>query len=214
LSTVSGTWIRDTRDKPLDSSRGFYQTLDFGITPSAFGSNTNFIRFLGQNTYYKPLGPLVWANRIEWGAAKAFAGDHVPTSERFFSGGETSLRGFPINGAGPQRTVPACAQPNDPATCTNIRVPFGGNQLFILNSEMRFPLYIMKALGGAVFYDGGNVYNNINARQLVRDYTNTVGFGVRYATPVGPVRFDIGRNLNPITGIKATQFFITLGQAF
>lgn len=214
LSTLSGTWIRDTRDKPLDASRGFYQTLDLGLTPRAFGSNTNFIRFLGQNSYYKPLGPLVWANRIEWGAAKAFAGDHVPTSERFFSGGETSLRGFPINGAGPQRTVPACAQPNNPATCTNIRVPFGGNQLFILNSEMRFPLYIMKSLGGAVFYDGGNVYNAINVRQLVRNYTNTVGFGLRYATPVGPVRFDIGRNLNPITGIKATQFFITLGQAF
>jgi outer membrane protein insertion porin family len=214
LSTLSGTWIRDTRDKPLDASKGFYQTLDLGLTPSAFGSNTNFIRFLGQTSYYKPLGPLVWANRIEWGAAKAFAGDHVPTSERFFSGGETTLRGFPINGAGPQRTVPACATPGDPSTCTNIRVPFGGNQLFIFNSEMRFPLYIMKALGGAVFYDGGNVYNAINARQLIRDYTNTVGFGFRYATPVGPVRVDIGRNLNPVTGIKATQFFITLGQAF
>ncbi len=214
LSTLSGTWIRDTRDKPLDAHRGFYQTVDLGITPSAFGSSTNFVRLLGQNSYYQPLGPIVWANRIEWGAAKGFAGNTVPTSELFFTGGETSLRGFPINGAGPQRTVPACASASDPSTCTNLRLPVGGTQLFIVNSEVRFPLYILSSLGGAAFYDGGNVYRAINIKQLYNNYTNTVGFGLRYATPIGPVRFDVGRNLNPITGIKATQFFITIGQAF
>ena len=45
-------------------------------------------------------------------------------------------------------------------------------------------------------------------------YSNNVGIGFRYATPVGPVRIDIGRNLNPVPGIKSTQYFITLGQAF
>jgi len=93
-------------------------------------------------------------------------------------------------------------------------VPVGGNQLFILNSELRFPLPIKNNLGGVLFYDGGNVYHAVNIRSFVRDYTNTIGFGLRYNTPVGPVRFDIGRNLNPVTGISATQFFITLGQAF
>lgn len=214
LSTVSGTWIRDTRDKPLDAHRGFYQTLDLGVTPTALGADTNFLRLLGQTSYYQPVGPLVWANRVEWGALKGFAGNRVPTSELFFSGGETTLRGFPINGAGPQRTVPACANPNDATSCTNLRVPLGGRQLFIVNSEVRFPLYILNALGGALFYDGGNVYRAISVRDLYRNYTNTVGFGFRYATPIGPIRFDVGRNLNPITGIKATQFFITIGQAF
>lgn len=220
LSTLSSTWIRDTRDKPLDAHQGFYQTLDFGITPKFLGSSTNFVRFMGQGAYYKPLlekKNLVWANRLTLGLAKSFASSHVPTSERFFSGGETTLRGFSINGAGPQRTVPACSQPNDPTTCTNIRVPIGGNQLFMLNSEVRFPLGFSlfgQELGGAFFYDGGNVYGPVNIRQLIRNYTNTVGIGFRYATPVGPVRFDVGRNLNPISGVKATQFFITLGQAF
>jgi outer membrane protein insertion porin family len=83
-----------------------------------------------------------------------------------------------------------------------------------LNSEIRFPLGIMKALGGVVFYDGGNVYNAINLPNFVDNYTNTLGLGLRYATPIGPVRFDIGHNLNPVTGIKSTQYFITLGQAF
>jgi len=214
LSTLSATWIRDTRDKPLDASRGFYQTLDLGITPKALGSSANFARFLGQSSYYKPFGPTVWANRITLGLAKAFGNSDVPTSESFFSGGETTLRGFPINGAGPQRTVPACSNPADPTTCVNLQVPIGGRQLFILNSELRFPLGIKEGLGAAVFYDGGNVYRAINISHFIQDYTNTIGVGLRYKTPVGPIRFDIGRNLNPVTGVKATQFYITLGQAF
>ena len=72
----------------------------------------------------------------------------------------------------------------------------------------------MPNLGGVAFYDGGNVYSNINLRQFIDDYTSTVGVGLRYSTPIGPVRIDIGRNLNPVTGLNATQFFITLGQAF
>jgi outer membrane translocation and assembly module TamA len=90
----------------------------------------------------------------------------------------------------------------------------GGDQLFIFNSELRFPLRIKEGLGAAVFYDGGNVYGPISFSSFIRDYTNTVGVGLRYATPVGPIRFDIGRNLNPVKGVKATQFYITLGQAF
>ena len=143
LSTLSATWIRDTRDKPLDASRGFYQTLDFGITPKALGSNANFARFLGQSSYYKPFGKTVWANRIMLGLAHSFASSDVPTSERFFSGGETTLRGFPINGAGPQRTVPACSNPAVPSTCVNLQVPVGGtsyscsipNSVFLYESK-------------------------------------------------------------------------------
>ena len=96
----------------------------------------------------------------------------------------------------------------------NLQVPVGGRQLFIFNSEFRFPLRIKEGLGAAVFYDGGNVYGPIGVSHFVGDYTNTVGVGLRYSTPVGPVRIDIGRNLNPVPGVKATQFFITLGQAF
>ncbi len=214
LSTLSATWIRDTRDRPLDAHRGFYETVDFGVTPKAIGSSSNFVRLLGQSSYYHPVAGMVWANRVTLGLIKSFAGSLVPTSERFFSGGETTLRGFSINAAGPQRTVPACSNPAVPSTCVNLQVPVGGNQLFMVNSELRFPLGIKKDLGGVVFYDGGNVYRAINFPDLINNYTNTVGIGLRYATPVGPIRFDIGRNLNPVPGLKRTQFFITLGQAF
>jgi outer membrane protein insertion porin family len=214
LSTFSGTLLHDTRDKPLDAHRGMFSTLDLAITPTAFGSSANFAKLFGQYAFYKPVGPLVFANSIRLGLAKAFAGSFVPTSQLFFSGGGTSLRSFPIDQAGPQRLVPFCDVLQGQSGCVNVTVPVGGRQLFILNSELRFPLRVMKALGGVVFYDGGNVYRAINFNDFVNNYTNTIGFGLRYATPIGPVRIDIGHNLNPVPGIKSTQYYITVGQAF
>jgi outer membrane protein insertion porin family len=214
LSTFSGTLIRDTRDKPLDAHRGNFGTLDLGITPGPLGSSATFAKLYGQYAFYKPVGSMVFANSVRLGLAKALASSFVPTSQLFFSGGGTSLRGFPINQAGPQRLVPFCNVLQGQPACVPVSIPVGGRQLFILNSELRFPLKLMKALGGVVFYDGGNVYRAINLNSFVNDYTNTVGFGFRYATPIGPIRFDIGRNLNPVPGVSATQYFITLGQAF
>ena len=214
LSTLSASLIHDTRDNPLDAHRGLYSTTSFGITPTALGSSANFTKLFGQLAYYKPVHSVVFANSIRLGLAAPFAESFVPTSRLFFSGGGTSLRGFPIDEAGPQRLVPFCNVLQGQSGCVNVTVPVGGKQLFILNSEVRFPLKIMKALGGVVFYDGGNVYSAINFNNFVNNYTNTVGIGLRYSTPIGPVRFDLGRNLNPVLGISATQYYITLGQAF
>src|SRR6202011_648858 len=147
LSTVSASLVRDTRDKPLDAHKGMLQSLDFGITPTALGSSANFMKFLGQMAYYKEIGSsIVWANSVRLGVAKPFAGGRIPLSERFFSGGATSLRGYPINGAGTQREISACSNPKDTTTCTAIKVPVGGNDLLVLNSELRFPLPIRKGL--------------------------------------------------------------------
>ena len=215
LSTVSGSLIQDTRDKPLDPHTGHYATIDLGITPTALGSSANFTRLVGQYASYRPVTHLkmVWANSIRLGLAVPFAGSFVPTSQRFFAGGGTTLRGFPINGAGPQRAVSVCP-PGQTTNCSQISVPFGGDQLFILNSELRYPIPVINNLGGVVFYDGGNVYSHVRFSDFVEHYTSTVGLGLRYSTPIGPVRIDVGRNLNPIPGINPFQFFITLGQAF
>jgi len=214
LSTFSATLIHDTRDKPLDAHRGTYSTVNFGITPTALGSSANFTKLFAQYAYYKPVHSLVFANSIRLGLAAPFAGSFVPTSQLFFSGGGTSLRGFPIDQAGPQRLVPFCNVLEGESGCVNITVPVGGKQLVILNSEARFPLGIIKSLGGVVFYDGGNVYSAINFNNFVNNYTNTVGVGLRYSTPIGPVRIDFGRNLNPVPGLNANQYYITVGQAF
>jgi outer membrane protein assembly factor BamA len=214
LSTFSGTLIRDTRDKPLDAHRGMFGTVNLGITPTALGSSANFGRLFGQFATYKQLHSVVLANSIRLGMAKPFAGSFVPTSQLYFSGGGTSLRSFPIDEAGPQRIVPFCSGLQNQTGCVNVTVPVGGRELLILNSEIRFPLRIMKALGGVVFYDGGNVYSAINLSNTLNNYTNTIGFGLRYATPIGPIRIDVGHNLNPVPGINPTQYYITLGQAF
>jgi outer membrane protein insertion porin family len=213
LSSVSTSYVRDTRDNPLDAHKGIYETFTFDLNPTALGSNVDFARILGQTAYYKKIpADIIWANSIRIGLEKSFAGSHVPLSEKFFSGGGSTLRGFPLDGAGPQRTIPACGNPSDPKTCSLITVPVGGDQLFILNSEFRYPLsFIKKNLGFVTFYDGGNVFSKIGFHG---QYTNTVGIGFRYATPVGPIRIDIGHNLNAPPGIKSTQVFVTLGQAF
>ena len=214
LSTLSSTLIRDTRDKPLDAHRGVFATLNIGITPEVLGSSATFARLFGQYAYYKPFHSVVFANSIRLGLAKPLVGSFVPTSQLYFSGGGTSLRGFPIDEAGPQRIVPFCNVLQGQSGCVNVTVPVGGRQLFLLNSEVRFPLRLMKNLGGVVFYDGGNVYSAINFNNFASNYTNTVGIGLRYSTPIGPIRIDLGHNLNPVPGINPTQYFITLGQAF
>jgi outer membrane protein insertion porin family len=214
LSTVSATLLRDTRDHPLDAHRGVLQNLTVSMSPTALGSSVNFAKLFGQYAFYKPFHSVVFANSVRLGLAKAFSGSFVPTSQLYFSGGGTTLRGFPIDEAGPQRIVPFCNVLKNQTGCVNITVPVGGTQLFILNSEIRFPLPINKKLGGVVFYDGGNVYSAINFSSFVTNYTNTVGIGLRYSTPIGPVRLDLGHNVNPVPGINPTQYFITLGQAF
>ena len=212
LSTLSATYSHDTRDNPLNATRGMYESVEADLNPAALGSSVSFAKLLGQIANYKKLpSSIIWANSLRLGIDQEFAGSFVPLSQEFFSGGGSTLRGFPLDGAGPQRTVQACGTPGVQSTCSLITVPDGGNQLLLLNSEFRIPLPIYKGLGVAAFYDGGNVFANIGFHG---QYTNTVGGGLRYNTPVGPIRFDIGHNLDAPRGISSTQFFVTLGQAF
>ncbi|MGE5205588.1 MAG: POTRA domain-containing protein [Chlamydiota bacterium] len=220
LSTLSASFIRDTRDNPLDAHKGIYETYELGFNPSALGSNFSFARLMMQTAYYKDIfRGIIWANSLRIGLEQPFGNSHVPLSEKFFSGGVSTLRGFPLNGAGPQQTIPACGTPGVASTCSLITVPTGGDQLFLINSEFRIPInydlpLVHKNLGVVPFYDGGNVYQKIGFHDFGANYTNSVGIGLRYKTPVGPIRIDVGHNLNSVPGIKPTQFFITIGQAF
>lgn len=216
LSTLSASFVRDTRDNPLDAHKGLLESYELDLNSRALGSSVDFAKMVTQMAYYRRLaGNVIWANSVRFGFDHALANSFVPISQSFFSGGGSTLRGFPLDGAGPQNTIPACGNPSDPSTCSLIRVPVGGNALFIINTELRIPTpKIWNGLGVAVFYDGGNVFSHLGFNNLGANFSNTLGVGLRYDTPVGPIRIDVGQNLNPIPGIKATQIFITLGQAF
>ena len=214
LSTIAANLTRDTRDNPLDAHKGILQSIELDFNPTKLGSSVNFAKLTAQTAYYKQtLHNIVWANSIRVGLAQPFANSVVPLSAAFFTGGGNTLRGFPLDGAGPQRQVQVCSTGSS-ADCSFIQVPSGGNEQLILNSEARIPLPIKKGLGLVVFYDGGNVFPRVGFHDFAPLYTNNVGLGLRYATPVGPVRIDLGHNLNPVPGIKPTQYFISIGQAF
>jgi outer membrane protein insertion porin family len=218
---VSGfgvTYARDRRDNPGDATRGSFNTADVSYATTALGSSATFFRAFFQNSTFYSLGrSFVIARSVRFGAevplgntiegnlsfnpaqcsttAPASTDEIIPLPERFFAGGGTSLRGFGLNQAGPR----------DP--CTGF--PIGGLSLLIFNQELHFPMnlpFVGNKLGGTIFYDGGNVYTDVNHISLAwkspsltdLDYfSHTIGFGLRYPTPVGPVRVDFGYQLNP-----------------
>jgi outer membrane protein assembly complex protein YaeT len=206
--------VQDRRDDPVEPHKGVYTTVDLGLAGKFFGSQVNFMRFLARNASYYPIGKrLVLARSTEFGNIYAFnfKGDPleaIPLPERFFGGGGTSHRGFPEEQAGPRDT--------------STGFPLGGTALLFNQTELRFPL-IGDDIGGVLYHDMGNVYSsidNLSGRVHQRnlqdfDYmVHAVGFGVRYRTPVGPVRLDLGYSINPpyFFGFKGTpQDLVTAG---
>ncbi|MEZ5400075.1 MAG: POTRA domain-containing protein [Bryobacteraceae bacterium] len=196
VGIVSGTLFQDHRDDPLDSRRGYYNSIDFGLASKAFASQSDFFRLLARNSTYHRIGrDLVFARSTMLGwlfnTASGQGPDEVPLPERFFSGGATTHRGFPDNQGGPR----------------DLRTgfPLGGSGVFMNNFELRFPLY-GDNLGAVLFHDAGNVYRSVGdisfrvRQQGPRDFNYMVhaaGIGLRYRTPVGPVRIDFAFGANP-----------------
>jgi outer membrane protein assembly factor BamA len=225
VSQFSITWVRDTRDNPADASKGWFNSADFGIADTYIGSSASFLRFVYQNSSYHPIKRrFSFARSIRVGVLSPYRDTVsltfpaqttqpppriIPLPERLYAGGGTSLRGFALNQAGPRDSVTG--------------FPVGGQALLILNQEFRFPLhlpYVGNKIGGTLFYDGGNAYSKTsrvtlrwsppkpifnpadptqcqyNCTNELNYFSNTIGVGVRYATPVGPIRVDLGYQLN------------------
>jgi len=228
--------IEDRRDNPTDAHRGFYNSLDLAYAAHTLGGTTNFVRFLGRNSYYKSITKdLVLASNTEFGVIQPFhtgdisAAEYIPLPERFFGGGEYTLRAFPMNQAGPRDAETG--------------FPLGGNALLFHSTELRFP-FIGDNIFGVVFHDIGNVYSSvgdISLRFHQRDLNDfnygvqAVGYGIRYKTPLGPLALDLAYSINPpsFNGLQGTyqqllfggatktvqsvshfQFFFSIGQAF
>jgi outer membrane protein insertion porin family len=238
------SYIRDTRDNPIESTKGTFSTFDLGVASGVFGSQTNFVRLVVQNSSYYQFHKRRWvfARSTRVGVEEPFADTaFVPLPELFFAGGPTSHRGFGINQAGPR----------DPAS----GFPVGGEALFLNNLELRSPPlpfpFVGNNLSTVLFHDMGNVF--ATARQMANGFlkysqpnrdqclspgsgvcnfnyvSHAIGAGIRYRTPIGPVSFDVGYNLNPpafpinVPAPPATpssqvlrhlNFFFNIGQTF
>lgn len=254
VSFFSMTWLRDRRDSPVDPSRGSFNTLDVDFAAKQIGSSASFVRSTFQNATYTHIGPrLVFARSTRLGIEQPVAGSapiDIPLPERFFAGGGTTLRGFGLNQAGPR----------DPGT----GFPVGGQAMLMFNQQLQFPMtlpYVGNQVGGAVFYDAGNIFSSwsqvtlrlsplapvfsgsspnicvTNCANQLSYFSHTLGFELRYHTPVGPVSIDLAYQLNParflvpsansstcttsavttclmLARLPAFQFFVNLGSTF
>jgi outer membrane protein assembly complex protein YaeT len=211
LGVFSLSYIQDHRDNPSDAHHGFYNTVDTALAGSFFGSQRSFVRVLARNATYTPIGHrFVFARQTEFGAILPFnvapgmsSFDDIPLPERFFGGGSVSMRGFGDNQAGPRDigTVSEMGQASSTAT----GFPIGGNGLFFNTLELRFPL-LGPNISGVFFHDMGNIYTNLGDVSLAYKQSGNTnfnyavqapGFGVRYKTPLGPLRVDFSYALNP-----------------
>jgi len=225
ISSISPTFFWDKRDDAIDPHHGFFTSASLEYAFRALKADANFLKEFAQGAWYigfTPRTTLVLSARA--GFIQQFGEVEVPLSERFTAGGDTSNRAFPLDLLGT-----TCKDPMESKDCRptlalvgdnkDIVAPIGGNGLLLMNAEYRFPIFA--SVGGAVFTDIGNVY-----RQRIRfnDLRYGVGTGVRYLSPVGPIRFDVGYNLNRrilrfdadgnAVRERGLSYFLTLGYAF
>ena len=207
LNALGFDYQRSTADSILNARRGYQVAFNLEQAGQFLQGSFNYHSLSIEGRHYKSLTPrLVWGNRLQLGNITPVEGDpaNVPFSKKFFLGGATSLRGWgryevsPLGGEG---------------------LPIGGNTLAALSSELRASM--RAGLGAVVFVDGGYVWADLHDLRL-SDLRYDVGVGARYDTPVGPIRFDYGYQLNPIPGLQIDgepqarrwRLHFSIGQAF
>ncbi len=209
LSGLAASVVHDTRDSAFQPLRGHYLSGEVQYYGHGLGSEADFSKGFAQAYFFKEVLPnTVWAQAVRAGVAVTLGASHrdpsstgdmvsgLPPSERFFAGGDTTLRGFRRDRVGP---------------LDDTGDPIGGEGVFVLNEELRFPIY--RSFQGAVFYDAGNVYRTARDYSL-RHLRQVLGAGLRIATPIGPFRFEYGSVIDPRPDESRGQFIISIGQAF
>jgi outer membrane protein assembly complex protein YaeT len=218
LSSVSSSVIRDTRIDLLEPNSGTLLGADIELASRGLGSEVGFIKTFFQGFSYHAL-PRASATVLALGARVGLATGFprtvtrdgqditvkdIPASERFYAGGDTTVRGFTLDLLG------------TPDTIDQDGFPRGGHAMIVLNAEARIP--VRGGLGAVAFVDGGNVFGLVEEMDLTK-LRGAIGFGLRYRSPVGPIRVDLGfkldRRLLPTGELeRPTALHISLGQAF
>lgn len=186
---------RDTRDDFFRPTKGSKHTLSLENAGGVLGGDNTFYKVIGDTNWYFPLPfDTVLHLRGRSGIVEGYDGKDVPIYERFFVGGINTIRGFEYGEAGPKDETGEV---------------IGGENMVIFNSEFIIPLSRELGLRAAIFYDGGKGWNG-----QFGNWNHAVGFGIRWLSPIGPIRLDWGYNLNPQEGEKKSVWDFTAGTQF
>jgi outer membrane protein assembly complex protein YaeT len=189
--------VNDSRDSRFNPRGGKFLSLNFEFAPTVLGSDLNFFKTFGQVTLTNKLGRiLTWAHGYRVGLGRGLAGQDITLStERFKAGGANTVRGYGSDSLGPRDFLGE---------------PLGGLGIVVLNQELRYSA--RRGLGAALFWDAGNVWAEV--KDIGLDLKHAVGVGLRYDSPLGLLRLDLGIPLNRRPGDRSYQVFVGLGQAF
>jgi outer membrane protein assembly factor BamA len=188
----------NTSDNLLNPTRGWQIRGRMENANTAIISDVSFVKLVFEARHYQPLWwQLLLATRLQIGGIQPYGGSTaVPFNVRFFAGGPGSVRGFGLNRLGPRD-----ADDN----------PIGGNSLIIGSVELRFPIF--GSISGALFLDFGNVFSAPFTYHL-DDLRYAAGPGLRYNTPVGPLRADVGFIIDRRADEDWGRIEFSIGQAF
>lgn len=213
-SSIRGSFNFDRRDNRLFPTKGYLLTGSAEFASPYLGSQNEFERYIAVGRFYQPIKwGLVFKVNTTFGYIRSPADNPVPVSELFFEGGINSLRGYDFRTIAP--TVDAGMTPGGPL----IPIAVGGNKELLTNWEIEFPVLEEAGLRGVVFFDAGNVWAE-NQSFFDPDSPGNLGllmsagFGARWFTPLGPLRFELGFPITRRPGDRASLFEFTIGNFF
>ena len=225
------TLERNTVNNPYDPTTGSRNEVSLEWASDSFGGDVNFIKYSGTTRWYIDLlhkyligglfekppttqwRPILMLNG-EIGYAQPLDSDRLPLSERFFLGGINSVRGFRARSLGPVEDSVIAASPDDPASgLLRVTSRIGGNKYMQGNAEIVFPLVPTVGLKGLVFFDVGNAFDEDENFALGR-FRQAWGFGFRWVSPIGPLRFEWGFPLHPQGSEQDQVFEFGMGSFF
>jgi outer membrane protein insertion porin family len=197
LSSIEAMLIRDTRDYKLDPKTGYLTTLSAEY--AGIGGSEHFAKYIASHRHFFPLfGEVVFSVNGEIGYIQKTTDEEIPIDEKFFLGGLSSIRGFESREMGPR----------DPDTGDYL----GGVKEAFLNFELIFPLVKDIGMKGVVFFDTGNAWSE--DEDYFEDMRYSAGVGIRWFSPMGPLRVEWGYNLDPEPWEDRSQIGFSLGTMF
>jgi len=198
-SALQAGAIYDSRNRYFLPTKGWYHKLEIEYAGEYLGGESNFVKLEGEHQVYFPIFKLIGHIKLGYGYITEGGARKVPVYERLFLGGINSVRGFKYGDISPK----------DPKTGDKI----GGTRMFYFQTETIFPLIKNINLNGVVFFDIGNVWD-IKTDFHTSDIRKSIGVGLRWLSPFGPLRIEWGYNIDRKPDEDSSNFNFRIGGEF